>query len=82
MSVREWRDKNQTSKGNIRDEADVNQLVCLANLESLNAHFINEGLSQNERLQKLNNLAITQMKILSGNNQKRLELILGSYEDE
>lgn len=81
MSVREWRDKNQTSKGNIRDEADVNQLVCLANLESLNAHFINEGLSQNERLQKLNNLAITQMKILSGNNQKRLELILGSYED-
>ncbi len=73
MTAKEWRDKNQTSKGNIRDEADVNQLVCLANLESLNAHFIHEGLSQNERLQKLNSIAIGQMKILSSDNQKRLE---------
>ncbi|ABB43760.1 conserved hypothetical protein [Sulfurimonas denitrificans DSM 1251] len=73
MTAKEWRDKNQTSKGNIRDEADVNQLVCLANLESLNAHFIHEGLSQNERLQKLNHLAITQMKILSSDNQRELE---------
>jgi hypothetical protein len=65
MTAKEWRDKNSDKKGNIRDEADVNQLVCLANMESLNAHFINEGISQKERLQKLNKIAIEQMKILS-----------------
>ncbi len=65
MTAKEWRDKNTDLKGNIRDEADVNQLVCLANLESLNAHFINEGVPQSERLQKLNSIAIGQMKILN-----------------
>jgi hypothetical protein len=64
MTAREWRDKNNDKKGNIRDEANVYQLVCLANLESLNAHFINEGLPQVERLKKLNQIAITQMQIL------------------
>ena len=61
---KEWREENPELKGNIRDYADVNQLVCLANLESLNAHFIDEGLSQNERIEKLNKVAISQMKIL------------------
>ena len=51
-------------KGNIRDYADVNQLVCLANLESLNAHFISENIPQEERIKKLNKLAINQMNIL------------------
>jgi hypothetical protein len=64
MTAKEWRDKNSTKKGNIRDEANVYQLVCLANLESLNAHFISEGLSQAQRLKKLNEIAISQMKIL------------------
>ena len=64
MTAREWRDQNNDKKGNIRDQANVYQLVCLANLESLNAHFINEGLPQTERLKKLNQIAITQMQIL------------------
>lgn len=72
MTAKEWRDSNKTKKGNIRDEANVNQLVCLANLESLNAHFINEGLNQSQRLQKLNSVAISQMKILSSENIKKL----------
>ena len=72
MTAKEWRDNNKGKKGNIRDEADVNQLVCLANLESLNAHFINEGLSQSQRLQKLNNIDIGQMKILSSKSIKKI----------
>lgn len=65
ITAKEWREQNSDKKGNIRDVANVNQLVCLANMESLNAHFINEGLLQKERLQKLNKIAIAQMKILS-----------------
>jgi hypothetical protein len=64
ITAKEWRDKNPAKKGNIRDEANVYQLVCLANLESLNAHFISEGLSQAQRLEKLNEVARSQMKIL------------------
>ena len=67
MSAKMWRDANPQRKGNIRDDADVNQLVCLANLESINALFINEGLTQQERLQKLNAIAIKQMQILTDN---------------
>lgn len=51
----------------MRDHANVHQLVCLANLESMNAHFIEEGLSQSERVVSLNRLAISQMKILVEN---------------
>ena len=58
-----WRDENHDKKGNIRDYADISQLVCLSNLENLNAHFINEGISQNERLTRLNKIAIHQMKL-------------------
>jgi hypothetical protein len=65
MSAKEWRNKNPDSKGNIRDEADMSQLVCLANLETLNALFIEEGLSQVKRLKKLNAIAINQMIILT-----------------
>ncbi|MBN1838974.1 MAG: KilA-N domain-containing protein [Campylobacterales bacterium] len=72
MTAKEWRDKNSDKKGNLRDEADVNQLVCLANMESLNAHFINEGFLQSDRLQKLNKIAIEQMKILSREGVKKL----------
>lgn len=63
-TAKQWRDENPDCKGNIRDEADVNQLVCLANLESLNAHFIQEAMSESDRLKKLNEIAIGQMKIL------------------
>ena len=65
MTASQWRDKHHNIKGNIRDQANMSQLVCLANLEVLNAHFIEEKLSQAHRLKKLNAIAINQMKILS-----------------
>ena len=60
-------------KGNIRDYAGVNELICLSNMESLNAVLINEGLSQRERLVKLNRIAIQQMRILEDTNRKLLK---------
>lgn len=63
-TARQWRDENPEEKGNIRDVANVSQLVCLANLENLNAHFILEGLGQPERLARLNQTAIQQMRLL------------------
>jgi hypothetical protein len=65
ITAKEWRDKNKDQKGNIRDLANISQLVCLSNLENLNAHFINDGLPQPERLKKLNIIAISQMKLLT-----------------
>lgn len=65
MTAKEWRNSNPDLKGNIRDYANVSQLVCLVNLENLNALFINEGLSQPERLKKLNRIAISQMELLT-----------------
>ncbi len=65
MTAKQWRDTNPDKKGNIRDYADISQLVCLSNLETLNALFINESLSQGERLIKLNKIAIQQMKLLT-----------------
>lgn len=74
MTAKQWRDNNPDKKGNIRDYADVSQLVCLSNLENLNAHFINDGLSQAERLKKLNKIAIQQMKLLIENTRiKQIE---------
>jgi hypothetical protein len=63
-TAKQWRDENPDEKGNIRDYANVSQLVCLSNLENLNAVFIAEELSQPIRLEKLNQIAISQMKIL------------------
>ena len=65
MTAKEWRDKNPNLNGNIRDYATMNELICLANLENLNSVFINEGLKQSERLEKLNKIAISQMQILN-----------------
>jgi hypothetical protein len=64
-TAKTWRDANPDKDGNIRDHADVSQLVCLANLETLNAHLIEQNIPQNERLLMLNKTAIQQMKILS-----------------
>lgn len=64
-TARQWRDANPGEKGNIRDFANAAQLVCLANLENLNALFINEGIEQSERLTKLNRIAIEQMELLT-----------------
>lgn len=73
-TAKNWRDKNPKKDGNIRDYADVRQLIVLANLESFNAEFIKKGLSQSERLETLNNIAISQMKSLIDNpSVKKLE---------
>ena len=72
-TAKQWREKFPDKKGNIRDYANISQLICLSNLESLNAHFIAEGMEQRERLHKLNTIAISQMKILvEGNQVKKL----------
>ncbi len=74
MTAKEWREKNKNNKGNIRDNADVYQLVCLANLESMNAELIRQGLSQPERLKKLNQMAIAQMRsLLESRTVKKLK---------
>lgn len=65
-TAKQWRDANTKAEGNIRDEATIEQLVVLSNMESINAVLIHQGLPQNERLLQLNKIAITQMKSLLG----------------
>ena len=67
ITAKQWREANPKLKGNIRDGANLEQLVVLSNMESVNAVLIHQGLKQNERLQQLNKIAITQMKSLIGN---------------
>ena len=76
VTAKQWRDENPPLTGNMRDHANVHQLVCLANLESLNAHFIEQGVRQSERVVKLNELAIRQMGILTDN-----ELVMLSQQE-
>ena len=71
FTAKEWRDNNPDKNGNVRDQATIEQLVVLSNLESINAVLINQGLSQSERLQQLNQIAITQMKSLVGNQHMK-----------
>ena len=72
ITAKQWREAHPELKGNIRDYASINELICLSNMESLNAVFIEEGLSQRERLVKLNQIAIHQMKVLEEVEQRRL----------
>jgi hypothetical protein len=72
MTAKEWREANPEQKGNIRDYATINELICLANMENLNAVFINEGLAQKERLIKLNRIAIQQMCVLQEVESRKL----------
>ena len=72
ITAKQWRDANPDLDGNIRDFATINELICLSNLENLNAVFINEKLSQKERLIKLNKIAIQQMKILQDSSKRIL----------
>ena len=72
MTAREWRDANPEKKGNIRDYATINELICLSNMENLNAVFIDQGLPQCERLIKLNRIAIQQMRVLEDNQGRTL----------
>jgi len=72
ITAKQWRDKNPDLKGNIRDYATINELICLSNMENLNAVFINEKMPQKERLIKLNKIAIQQMSILQDVEQRKL----------
>ena len=72
MTAKEWREANPDLKGNIRDYATINELICLSNMENLNSVFINEGLPQKERLIKLNQIAIQQMSVLMEVESRRL----------
>jgi hypothetical protein len=70
MTAKQWHEKNPDLKGNIRDYASINELICLSNMENLNAVFIDQGISQPERLIKLNKIAIHQMSVLENNNSR------------
>jgi hypothetical protein len=71
VTAKQWREANPELKGNMRDYATINQLICLSNLENLNAVFINENMPQSERLIKLNQIAIKQMKVLEEGMENR-----------
>jgi hypothetical protein len=72
ITAKQWRDANPDLKGNIRDYATINELICLANMENLNSVFINEKMPQHERLLKLNQIAIQQMKVLQDVENRKL----------
>ena len=72
ITAKQWRDANPDLKGNIRDYANINELICLSNMENLNAVFINENIPQSERLVKLNQIAIQQMKVLQDVENRKL----------
>ena len=69
---RQWRDANPTLEGNLREYASIEQLLVLANIESMNAEFIHMGLPQPERLKRLNQIAIRQMQVFTSSNLKAL----------
>ena len=72
MTARQWRESNPDLKGNIRDYASVNELICLSNMENINAVLINDDIPQGERLVRLNQIAIHQMQILERNSNRNL----------
>ena len=72
MTAKQWREANPNLKGNIRDYATINELICLSNMENINAVLINEGLPQGERLVRLNKIAIQQMQVLEDDNNRKL----------
>ena len=72
MTAKQWREANPELKGNIRDYATINELICLSNMENINAVLINDGISQRERLIKLNQIAIQQMRVLNGDEGRNL----------
>lgn len=75
ITAKQWREANPDLNGNIRDYATVNELICLSNMENLNAVFIEQGISQSERLIKLNQIAIHQMSILESDDNGERKLL-------
>ena len=72
MTAKQWREANPDLKGNIRDYATINELICLSNMENINAVLINDGMPQGERLVRLNQIAIQQMQVLEDNSGRKL----------
>ena len=72
ITAKEWHGQNPNLKGNIRDYATINELICLSNMENINAVLINDSVSQRDRLIKLNQIAIQQMRILQENSNKKI----------
>ena len=72
MTAKQWREANPNLKGNIRDYATINELICLSNMENINAVLINDCMPQSERLVKLNQIAIQQMRVLEDNGNRNL----------
>ena len=81
MTAKEWRDKNPDLKGNMRDYASINELICLSNMENINAMLINDEIPQKERLIKLNKIAIQQMSILNEVENKKLLKLTSSKRE-
>ncbi len=74
ITAKQWRDANPELKGNIRDYSTINELICLSNMENINAVLINDGVSQRDRLIRLNKIAIQQMLVLANvENRKMLK---------
>lgn len=71
LTAKQWREANPELKGNIRDYATINELICLSNMENLNAIFIEQNMAQSERLIKPNQIAIQQMSILESSDTDR-----------
>ncbi len=72
ITAKQWKEQNPNKKGNIRDFASINELICLSNLENINSVLIKEGLDQASRIVKLNEIAISQMSILYNKSKKYL----------
>ena len=72
FTAKQWREANPDLKGNIRDYATINELICLANMENLNSVLINDGVPQSERLVKLNQITIHQMQVLDESESRKL----------
>ena len=75
MTAKQWREANPELKGNIRDYATINELIYLSNMENLNAVFIEQSMTQRERLVKLNQIAIHQMNILGNGDEDNRKLL-------
>ena len=75
QTAKQWRESNPTLKGNIRDYASINELICLSNMENINAVLIEQGLSQGERLVRLNQIAIHQMSVLESEDSSTRKLL-------
>ena len=72
QTAKQWREAHPELKGNIRDYASINELICLSNMENINAVLIDEGVPQGDRLVRLNQIAINQMCVLENDDNKNL----------